>query len=127
MDVVASQAQIFDRLLKPLGIKTIEANSRQNALGQNYHLIVATNYLRNPQAVANLLASVRQGGFILLEEYNQVNEISVKKTGLEIISMIRTCKTTYVLLRAVSTLFHDITMIEVHGLSFFAIFRRSSF
>ncbi|CAH0393331.1 unnamed protein product [Bemisia tabaci] len=102
MDVVASQAQIFDRLLKPLGIKTIEANSRQNALGQNYHLIVATNYLRNPQAVANLLASVRQGGFILLEEYNQVNEISVKKTGLEIISMIRTCKTTYVLLRALA-------------------------
>nr|XP_018905067.1 PREDICTED: fatty acid synthase [Bemisia tabaci]XP_018905075.1 PREDICTED: fatty acid synthase [Bemisia tabaci] len=100
LNVVTNSAEALTPVLEPLGIKTLTKDVTAGPVDQNCHLVVATDYLNNAAVVANMAASVKQGGFLLFEESTRVDDNAVKKTGLDVISKIQTDGKTYVLLKA---------------------------
>nr|XP_018912187.1 PREDICTED: fatty acid synthase-like [Bemisia tabaci] len=97
--VISNQGEVSERILKPLGTRMIETNTNV-IVDQNCHLVVAKNCLDNQNVLSNMLAIVQEGNFILLEQHKHLDENAVNEIGLDVISIVKTCKTTYALLRS---------------------------
>ncbi|KAF2894511.1 hypothetical protein ILUMI_11662, partial [Ignelater luminosus] len=84
------------------GVKVVQKDVTAGAFGQNAHAIVLVDVLlkENTIVLSNAVASLKTGGFILMEEPRRVLDPKVIATcGLEIISTQVTKTKTYVLLR----------------------------
>lgn len=91
-------------VLEPLGIKLSKKDPANGPVDNNCHLAVGVEVLNNTAVVNNLAASVKPGGFLLLEENVNIKDAAVTATGLELVSKIPEGSKVFYLLRKVTDL-----------------------
>lgn len=96
--------------LEPLGVKFTNHNPMDGPVDQNFHLVVGADMLTKssyPQLISNIADSLRQGGFVLLEESALVEDDVIKKSGLELAARQLADGKSYLLLRKVRLWFYN--------------------
>lgn len=96
-DSLSSAANLAD-----LGIKFVGRDAGAGPVEQGCHLAVGADVLaQEGELLANLVGSVKPGGFVLLEEAAEVDEKVYKKAGLDLVALQLSENKTYLLLRRV--------------------------
>nr|CAD7589406.1 unnamed protein product [Timema genevievae] len=100
--VAGSRAEEYARVesFTNLGMKFVNRDASSAPLDQNLHLVIGVDVL--PQAIEvldNLVASLKPGGFVLLEERITEEEDAIHKSGLELVSKQQARDRVFLLLR----------------------------
>ncbi|XP_014250609.1 fatty acid synthase-like isoform X2 [Cimex lectularius] len=90
----------FKDLLNNLNGKVLKKELGKEAVGNNLHLVVTSNVLKDGQLLKNALASLNNGGFILTFEHPKVDLIS-NGNSVEVVSKTLTPRGSFVLVRKV--------------------------
>ncbi|XP_066991506.2 fatty acid synthase [Anabrus simplex] len=91
--------------LDTLGVKVSQKDVKSGPVEQNCNLIVGVDILPKPKIVLdNMIASIKNGGFVLLEEMSPVKNDVLNSTGLELVSRQSAGHHTFILLRKVGDL-----------------------
>lgn len=87
--------------MKRRGIGTIFKDAQLEPLGQDIHLILAYNILSSYQnaKLKNITDSLKNGGFLLLEESGSLGTAVIEKAGLIMVSKQIVTGRSYVLLK----------------------------
>lgn len=88
--------------LEANGIKNVQRDVQKNPVDQNAHLVVAADILSNENSVVlqNAVASLKPGGFVLLEEpRSKIDPAALAEADLVVVSTQVTGSKTYALLR----------------------------
>lgn len=96
--------------LEPLGVKFANRNPMDGPVDQNCHLVVGVDILTSstyPQLIINMADSLKQGGFVLLEEGTVVGNDVIEKSGLELVARQLADGKSYLLLRKVRLWFYN--------------------
>ncbi|XP_018336014.1 fatty acid synthase [Agrilus planipennis] len=103
--IVSSEPDSYTSYLEPKGITTVQKDVNNGPFDQNLHLVVLSNVLsQSPNIVQNALGSLKQGGFVLLEESaSAVNNKSVSALGADVVASQVVGTRKYVLLRRPTT------------------------
>lgn len=103
IQVATTSPDTYAAVLDQWSIKTIGKDVSQSVIGQDLHLAVAADVLSNgnSSAVKNLVASIKSGGFIILEETGNVQKSLLYKSGLVIVGMQTCSGKTYILLKKI--------------------------
>ncbi|KAL7302666.1 hypothetical protein TKK_0004723 [Trichogramma kaykai] len=90
-------------LLEQSGIKAIVKDAQAGPVAQDLHLILAADLLTNNQlaVLKNVSASIKSGGYALLEETGKTLASIARKGGLEIVAQQAIFGKNYVLLKKV--------------------------
>ncbi|XP_015587765.1 fatty acid synthase [Cephus cinctus] len=101
LQVVSTSPESYNSFLEPFGIKVVVRDATSTPVGQDLHLSIAADVLSNKNVVVlkNLEASLKQGGFVLLEETRKVDKALLKQTGLIYAGSQSIPGKTYVLLK----------------------------
>nr|CAD7446740.1 unnamed protein product [Timema bartmani] len=100
--VAGSRAEEYAKVesFTNLGMKFVNRDASSAPLDQNLHLVIGVDVL--PQAIEvldNLVASLKPGGFVLLEERITEEEDAIYKSGLELVSKQQARDRVFLLLR----------------------------
>ncbi|CAG2053808.1 unnamed protein product, partial [Timema podura] len=100
--VAGSRAEEYAKVesFTNLGMKFVNRDASSAPLDQNLHLVIGVDVL--PQAIEvldNLVASLKPGGFVLLEERITEEEDAIHKSGLELVSKQQARDRVFLLLR----------------------------
>ncbi|XP_076763351.1 fatty acid synthase 1 [Xylocopa sonorina] len=84
LQVTCSSAHEQYSSVKALGAKVVVRDERVSPVGQDMHLVVASNALSSNSLIVlkNLGESVRPGGFVLLEEVGRINANLIESAAL---------------------------------------------
>lgn len=119
-DVTVITSQPVDATsLEQEEVKHIVRDVTAGPFAQDAHLIIATDVVMYKKTIvlANAVASIKEGGFILLEELKGVVDINILK-GLEIISTQVTSTKMYLLLRKPISVPVDASIIPITETNF---------
>lgn len=98
---VVSDNEEANSTLQNLGVKIVKKDPSAGPVDNNIHLAVGADLISKTGVVNNLAASLKQGGFILLEENVNITSAVVNNTGLELICKIPEGSKVFYLLRKV--------------------------
>ncbi|KOC60060.1 Fatty acid synthase [Habropoda laboriosa] len=100
LQVVAPSKDGYSNL-EAMSVKIVVRNENTGPVGQDVHLVMAGNLLSSNslQALKNLSDSVRDGGFVLLEETNHADPNLVKNTDLVYVARQVAPGKSYILLK----------------------------
>ncbi|XP_049809979.1 fatty acid synthase isoform X1 [Schistocerca nitens] len=100
MTVASANPDLFASTVEPLGVKMVTKNISSEPVDQNCHIVVGTGILQRPAGVLdNMVASLKEGGFILLEESRSVVESCRLPDDWELVARQDTGLHSFVLLR----------------------------
>ncbi|XP_012270411.1 fatty acid synthase [Orussus abietinus] len=103
LQIAAISPENYASACDQLGVKAVARNVRTAPVGQELHLALAADVLMNESAevLKNLAASVKNGGFLVLEEtcYSDRQQKSLRETGLTFVGKQAALGKTYVLLK----------------------------
>lgn len=107
--------------LEPLGIKNVLKDVTNNVIDQNVHLVVLVDMLVHKQQVVlkNAAESLKQGGFLLLEEQvGPINTSLIESVGLTVVFAQNGGTKQYILLRKLIELVQDPIIINITETNF---------
>ncbi|KAH1002410.1 hypothetical protein HUJ04_008498 [Dendroctonus ponderosae] len=113
---VVSNAPVDVALLEPFGGKNVVKDVRSAPIDSNVHLVIISDALVYNQTVLveNAKASIKEGGFVLLEEAKgPVDAKQLAALGLEVVSTQSTATKTYILLRPPVEVAADSILVQV--------------
>jgi fatty acid synthase, animal type len=99
--LVTTQQQALVPFLGPLEVKMINKSLENGPIESNAHVAVAFDVLESKTKLNNLVETVKDGGFILLSEANNVSQSLVENGDLIFISKLSADDRTFYLLRKV--------------------------
>lgn len=113
---VVTPGPVDTAVLEANGIKHTQKDAQTNPVDQNAHLVVAVDVLaqNNSNLLNNAVASLKAGGFIIVEEpRGPIDNNVVTKAGLVTVSTQVTTTKTYALLRRPVPVPSDPIIIEI--------------
>ncbi|XP_044270431.1 fatty acid synthase [Tribolium madens] len=113
---VVTSDSIDSSALENSGIKVVQKDVTSNPIDQNLHLVVVADALTHDKInlIENAANSIKDGGFVLLEEpKGAINSSKLSTTGLIIVSTQVTTTKIYVLLRKPVDVPSDSTVIQI--------------
>ncbi|KAL1129219.1 hypothetical protein AAG570_013748 [Ranatra chinensis] len=99
MTVITNDVEAAIPIMEPLGIKTAKKDIRADGAESNCHLVVGSKLLSNHNALSDAKNMLRNTGFILTEECQNLRNESVNLDGLTVVSKITLEKKILFLLR----------------------------
>lgn len=101
MEAISESPEQYKSNLDQWEIKTVARNFENESLGENLHLIIAADVLCNNSTniLKKLANSIKNSGFIILEENQKINEDAIKNTELLFIAQQVADNKKYILLK----------------------------
>ena len=101
MQIVSMTPDNYAGLADLWGMKNVAKDVRQVPPGQDFQLVVAADVLSNGEAaiLKNIAASLKPGGFAILEETGNIQKSILKGTGLRAVAKQVAPGKTYILLK----------------------------
>lgn len=113
---VITSTPVDTSVLEPLGIKNVIKDASSNPVDQNVHLVAISDSLAYNQVniLQNAVASLKTGGFILLEEQKgAINTKQLESLRLIIIASQVTDTKTYILVRQPTEVASDAIVLNI--------------
>ncbi|XP_057332495.1 fatty acid synthase [Microplitis mediator] len=103
LQVAATSPESYTANLEQWDIKTIAKDLSKTPVGQDLHFVIGADVLSNGNATAltNLAASIKPGGFIILEETGTPQKSYLKNSGLVLAASQTSPGKSYLLLKKV--------------------------
>lgn len=99
--LATTQTQALTPFLGPLEVKMINKSLENGPIESNAHVAIAFDVLESKNKLNNLVDTVKDGGFILLSETNNISQTLVENSNLILISKLSADGRTFYLLRKV--------------------------
>ncbi|KAE9527019.1 hypothetical protein AGLY_013667 [Aphis glycines] len=97
--LATTQTQALTPFLGPLEVKMINKSLENGPIESNAHVAIAFDVLESKNKLNNLVDTVKDGGFILLSETNNISQTLVENSNLILISKLSADGRTFYLLR----------------------------
>jgi len=99
--LVTTQTQALTPFLGPLEVKMINKSLENGPIESNAHVAIAFDVLESKNKLNNLVDTIKDGGFIILSETNNISQTLVENSNLILISKLSADGRTFYLLRKV--------------------------
>ncbi|XP_034937434.1 fatty acid synthase [Chelonus insularis] len=101
LQVATTSSEGYAAHLEQWEIKTLSKDISKGPIGNDLHFVIGADILSNGNAtcLANLVASIKAGGFIILEETGKIQKSYLKNSGLAIVGQQTAPGKTYLLLK----------------------------
>lgn len=113
---VVSQMALDAGTFESAGIKFVQKDVSNNLIEQNCHLVILSNVFTNKMdnVVRNAIASLKPGGFLLVEEFDKnAAESQAPKYKMEVVSQMIANNRSYALLRPSQDVPSDAVVISI--------------
>ncbi|CAD6242162.1 GSCOCG00009427001-RA-CDS [Cotesia congregata] len=103
MQVAATSPENYTANLEQWDIKTVAKDLTKTPVGQDLHFVIGADVLSNGNAsgLANLVASIKPGGFVILEETGTPQKSYLKNSGLVLAASQSSPGKSYLLLKKI--------------------------
>lgn len=120
--MVTTQIQALTPFLGPLEVKMINKSLESGPIESNAHVAIAFDVLQSQNKLNNLTETVKDGGFVLTSELNNMSESLVENSQLVFISKLSAEGRTFYLLRKVGSMLSTILFNHVSPNQLWIIF-----
>jgi len=93
--------QAMAPFLGPLEVKMINKSLENGPIESNAHVVVAFDVLQSQNKLNNLAETVKDGGFVITSEANNISQSLIENSDLIFISKLSADDRTFYLLRKV--------------------------
>lgn len=100
--IATTQAQALAPFLGPMEVKMTAKSLENVPLDSNAHVAIAFDVTQSENKFNNLTESVKDGGFVIISESNDVPQTLIQNTNLDFISKLSAEDRTFYLLRKVN-------------------------
>jgi len=99
--LATTQTQALAPFLGPMEVKMINKSLENGPIESNAHVAIAFDVLQSQNKLNNLAETVKDGGFVLTSESNNVSQSLIENSNLVFISKLSAEDRTFFLLRKV--------------------------
>jgi fatty acid synthase, animal type len=99
--LATTQTQALAPFLGPMEVKMINKSLENGPIESNAHVAIAFDVLQSQNKLNNLAETVKDGGFVLTSESNNVSQSFIENSNLVFISKLSAEDRTFFLLRKV--------------------------
>jgi len=100
--LATTQTQALAPFLGPMEVKMTNKSLENSPIESNAHVAIAFDVLQSQNKLNNLTESVKDGGFIIISESDNVSQSLVDNSNLAFISKLSAEDRTFYLLRKVT-------------------------
>ncbi|KAK9502678.1 hypothetical protein O3M35_011399 [Rhynocoris fuscipes] len=99
--LVSSNVENYTGIAEKVGAKTLKKDLNNESVTDNSHVVIGSALVSEGN-LENILSLIKENGFIITEELDDVDEKKINKSGLAIISKLTLEDKTLILLRKIS-------------------------